>query len=208
MIDLFFWISYATLWIVVIVLFTAVFLLYRYHGQLLLNSLEGRTSQGPQVGKRLLTARLRGLNGMTFQLEYPLVRPLLILFASTTCEPCRQARHAFSAFAEQHKAILDTLLVCRGNDQGVAEFAQDLPKSIWIVPDRHWSLGTRLRVSTTPFALIVDEGGIVRGKGMPATLEAFEWFIKQLEDMPEIDSANMEYPIAAATATASVPDSA
>lgn len=189
MINSFFWITYAALWVLVIVLFAAVFFLYRYHGQMLLNSREGRKAQGPELNVAFPSIRIQDLAEEVTHVGPPSGFQFFF-FASTKCQPCRQARVALGLFAEQYKAVVETYLICRGSHQEVASFAKELPASIKIVPDRQGKLSTELRISSTPFALITDSEGIVRAKGMPDRIEAFEWFIKQLSTMPKDAQSN------------------
>ncbi len=182
MTNIFFWASYCALWVLTVALFAAIFFLYRYLGGKLLNGAEGRAKQGPEFGARLPSARLRDLTGASIDLGEPRTQPLFIFFASTTCEPCRKVLGVFGRFAEQYAMLLEVAFVCRGGTaKEVAEFAADLPANVRVVPDTRWDLGSQLRISSTPFALIVDEETIVRGKGMPGEQEDFEWFVEQLE---------------------------
>jgi hypothetical protein len=182
MATLLFWTTYAALWTIVVVLFAAVFFLYRHIGQGLLESREGRASQGPKVGARLPSVRLQTLDRTPIHLGESRSRPRLLFFASSTCEPCRRALEPLASFAQQHRATLDTVFVCGGRtEQEVTQLAASLPTSVCVVADTRWILGSRLRISSTPFALVTDTESIVRGKGMPTTPEEFEWFIEQLE---------------------------
>lgn len=185
MVDVFFWVTYIALWVLVIVLSLAVFLLYRYHGRMLLNSREGRATQGPDLYKPLPNIRMRTFNETVIQLGQLQARPLFIFFAQTTCNPCQEARAVLSQFAERYQETVETVLVCAGSKQEVMMFAANLPHIIQVVPDPHGKLFAQFRVSSTPFALITDQEGIVRGRGMPVQLAAFEWFIEQLTNVSE-----------------------
>lgn len=179
--SVFFWLTYILLWGLVVILFAALFFLYRHLGQGLLNSTEGRMRQGPEPGTRLPSIQLQALDGRVVRLGARLAQPVFVFFASPTCEPCRRALDALSAFARQYQTTLETVLVCGGTTkEEVTIFATALPDHVRVVPDTSWSLGTRLRVSSTPFAIIADRESMVRAKGMPDTLEAFEWFAEQL----------------------------
>src|SRR6266496_2254641 len=123
---MFFWISYISLWTIVLTLFGAVFFLYRYHGEMMLNSRQGRDQQGPEVGKAIPAARLSSLKGEYHELGRSNGNPQLVFFAATECKPCHRLRPGFASFADKYKSI-DSILVCRGTEGGVERFAGELP---------------------------------------------------------------------------------
>ncbi|HEV8366917.1 MAG TPA: redoxin family protein [Pyrinomonadaceae bacterium] len=180
-----FWVTYLALWLIVTVLFAAVFFLYRFNGQMMLNSRDGRDQQGPEVGKPLPAARLTTVEGKHFDLGSSDLRPQLVFLAATNCKPCLRLKVGFAAFAEKYNSVVDTILVCRGSQEGVAKFASDLPASVIVVADLRWDLGTRLRVHSTPFVFIADSKGIVRGKGNPKDGLALDLFMEQLTEQPK-----------------------
>ena len=84
-----------------------------------------------------------------------------------------------------------------GNQEANAAFAMehkltDIPYVI--SPD----LALKYNISITPYAIFVDKGGIVRGKGMVNHLEHLESFLNanELGD-PKIDNLPNERPIPA-----------
>jgi len=176
-----FWGTYVVLWLLVVMLFAAVFFLYHHHGRMLLNSREGRANQGPAVNQPLPVAQLRDIAGEAVALGQPQTRSRLIFLASTTCQPCQAARAALSAFAEKYRETIETVMVCAGSEQEVREFAADLAGSVRVIVDSPKKFAAQLRVTSTPFALIIDPDGIVRGRGMPVTMEAFETMSEQTE---------------------------
>jgi hypothetical protein len=184
------WATYIALWVLVLVLFAAVFLLYRYHGQALLDNRESRVNQGPKINSRMEDLQLRDLTGAVWQLGTSISRPQFVFFSSTQCRPCGQMLQTLAAFAEHHKADLDTFMLCRGDNESITAFAQDLPESVTVLPDPKWDTGVRLRVSSTPFALIIDHKGVVRAKGVPDnSSRAFEWFLAQTTQGSEKDDS-------------------
>jgi len=175
-----FWGTYVVLWLLVVMLFAAVFFLYHHHGRMLLNSREGRANQGPAVNQLLPVAHLHDIDGEAVALGQPQSRSRLIFLASTTCQPCQAARTALSAFTEKYRETIETVLVCAGSEQEVREFAANLPSSVRVVVDSPKKFAAQLRVTSTPFALITDPDGIVRGRGVPVTMEAFEMMSEQI----------------------------
>lgn len=187
MTDALFWVSYFGLWVLTLTLLAAVFFLYRYHGQLFLNSAEGRSNQGPGLQHSITPHNVKDLKGEELVLGGITNAKQFVFFASVKCGPCSEALPALDAFAKAHQAQMQTTIVCRGSNREVANFAKVLTSQIRVVADPKWSIGTNLRVSTTPFAFILDEQKIVRAKGMPADREGFEWFLDQVHRYEERD---------------------
>jgi thiol-disulfide isomerase/thioredoxin len=177
--DLFL-LTYLALWFVVLVLLASQFAVYRYLGQQLRNIPERKQSQGPELGTPLPAALLRTVDGTAVRVGGTRSAPLLLFFASTTCEPCRKALPYLGRFAERHPQI-DSVLICRGRtDADVVEFSASL-SAVRVVADRGWDFASKLRVSHTPFCMVADASSIVRGKGQPDNDLAFEWFTQQLD---------------------------
>ncbi len=195
MIDLLFWASYLAIWALVLLLFAAVFLLYRHQGRMLLNSRDGRATQGPKVGERTRAMRVRDLRGQTTNIAAPNPHPLFIFFAQTVCKPCTEALPTLAQFAQQHSPSVDFLVVCAGTHDEVAQFTATLPDFIRIVPDARREIFAKFDVSSTPFALILDRARTVRGKGMPVKPEAFQWFLDQLREPHPARQAAVFAPI-------------
>lgn len=186
--DALFAVSYGALWVLVATLLAAVFFLYRHHGRMLLESREGRAHQGPAIDQPLPSVQLRDLRDTPIQLARRDGLPRLIFFASATCQPCHEARAGLSSFTNKYRGEIETVLVCAGTPEEAAAFAVPLPSGVRVVPDERRTATTHLRIANTPFAIIVDGEGIVRGKGMPMTAEAFEWYVERLEAAAEMEA--------------------
>jgi hypothetical protein len=118
--------------------------------------------------------------GTILLLGGPKARPMLVLFTAPTCEPCRKLLAPLAEFAVGRSDVIDIVVLCRGNEADIRAFLGPLPSSVRVVPDRQWKLGQALHIDATPFAFIVDEEGIVRGRGIPGRRENLEWFLEQL----------------------------
>jgi hypothetical protein len=174
-------ISYVCLWLLVAALYLAVLLLYRQYGHILMNSRDGRQRQGPEVDTAIEPLRGRDLTGTLCDVAAPQYGVQLIYFASTLCDSCKEARQSLSLFADEYRSIIKTWLVCGGRSDDILNFVAPLSSAVTVVSDPKWKLGTKLRISSTPFALLIDEKGIVRAKGMPDNKpEAFQWFAEQV----------------------------
>jgi hypothetical protein len=174
-------VSSIALWLVVLALVASQFAVLRHLGQQLLNAPERKQAQGPDLGMALPHAQLTTLDNRIARIGGQRERAAFLYVASTTCEPCRNGRDALARFSQRYASELDTILVCRGRtDEDVRAFAATLPPTVHVVADRSSAFATRLRISHTPYAFIVDRDSIVRGKGSPDGDLAFDWFHQQL----------------------------
>lgn len=180
MASLFLIFSNVALWTLVLLLFGAVFVLYRHVGQQLTDSPEGRLAQGPEPGTRLPDVRLMDVRGKHVELANGTL-PTFLLFVSTSCEPCLEILPYFRAFADDHRGSLQHVIMTRGNtDSEVDEFARQFGRNVRVVADNGWKLGSRLRITATPFAVLADANAVVRAKGLPGAYERLQWFVEQL----------------------------
>jgi|SRR5215471_17079367 len=144
----------------------------------LLNSRDGREQQGPTMDEPLPAARLRSVEGKHYELGRSPRHSQLVFFAATDCKPCQRLKPGFASLAGKYGSRVQPILVCRGTEGGVVKFATDLPSNVVVVADPRWDLGTRLRVYSTPFVIIADREGVVRGKGNPRDGAALESLIE------------------------------
>lgn len=175
-----FLVSYLAVWVLLVTMLFSIFLLYRYLGQGLLNSRQGRARQGPRRGDLIPPLTAHDLRGEAKALGGPSALPRLLFFVSASCGPCRSARRALREFALEHRANLHITVICGGLEGEVRQFAAPLPHVISVIADQNWSIGHRLRIDATPFAVLLNEAGVTLAKGMPTKIEQFRWFSDQL----------------------------
>lgn len=177
-----FLLTYAILWVLVLMQFAALLLLYRQQGRALLNSREGRANQGPELDTPLPTVQMRDLAGNPIHFGQLSTLPRLLSFAQTTCPSCAKALPELAASATARAELLETVLICAGTAQDVTAFAAGLPATVRVVADTRGVGQMRWRISTIPFSIVVDREGIVRSKGMPHDADGFDQLIDQLGD--------------------------
>lgn len=163
-------VSYAVLWILVLVLGAAVFALYHHFAELYLASREGRASQGPEVGSSINRLRLAG--GRDYELQ--LGQPTLLLFTSTTCKICEKLRVDIGQFAARRPDIAIDVL-CAGSGREVSDWARALPSRVRVFGDRGYKVAATLGIGMTPFVVGVDAAGQVRVKGLVNEEFGLQW---------------------------------
>lgn len=156
--------SYIALWAIVVVQFIGLFALYRHFGAMYLGTRQGRASLGPAIGERLVMQSATTIDGS-------LVRTVLsgqesvIVFVSTKCEPCEKLILALPEFALANPEIR-IAVISKGSLAETRAWTEVLTNVIAIVPDPGGRLGAGLNIGVTPYAVGLDETGLVRAKGV------------------------------------------
>jgi methylamine dehydrogenase accessory protein MauD len=172
-------ISLTLLWIVVIVLSLTVLALARQIGVLhervapagaLLNA------AGPGVGERSPRIELRALAGnpITIGGTLPRGKALLMLFVSATCPICKKLIPVAQDFAKTER--LEVLFV---GDSDLAE-QRKLIEHFGIDAERFVNgpqVGLAYRVDKLPYAVLLDDEGVISAKGLVNSREHFESLI-------------------------------
>jgi hypothetical protein len=163
--------SYVILWALVGILSVAVFALYQHFGQMYLN--QERHQQGPAVDAPFPQTSFQAVNGEYVAVEHGM--STIVVFLSTDCRLCDEIRPALASPAETMRVIA----VVSGPRREAQRFVGKLPAGVDAVPDPRGRLVKRFHVGAFPFAVVVDELGVVRAKGIvnnAAGLEALQAF--------------------------------
>ena len=171
-------ISVVVLWIVVLALIAVVFALTRQLGvlherispvgALMLN-------RGLIVGERAPAMDVADLNGATMQLGVPRAdgKSTLLLFVSPTCPVCKSLLPIVKASGRQERDWLDIILASDGNlDEHRAYVRNNGLENVPYVVSA--PLGMTYQVSRLPFAALLDEGGVLRARGLVNSREHLE----------------------------------
>ena len=156
------------LWIVVVVLYIAVFMLYRYLGE----QVNARQSEEKNFGPKLdeaASATLVAVDSTEHSLDDGRAR--VILFAAPRCSHCARIQPIVKEAAAKSKAV-ETIVAYMGESSPAAKYAEAV--SGIAVSDPKNEFGKIWNVAVTPFFVAVDSEGVVRKKGVGATLEAVE----------------------------------
>lgn len=154
-------ISNLLLWLVAIGLAVALYGLYAHFGQIYLSSRENRSHQGPAIGTRIQERSVRDYLGAELTVP-PVGRRTLMVFASTTCEPCLQLKPHLEEF---NQVDTELVVVCAGSSGAVREWARDLP-SVRVVADVDKSLSEHYQIDFTPVGIGLTRGGVTVGGGI------------------------------------------
>jgi methylamine dehydrogenase accessory protein MauD len=174
-----FMVTQGLLWIVVIVLCITVLALARQVGILhervapagaLING------AGPGVGEKSPRLEVHSLGGNAITLGAPLAagKALLLLFVSDTCPICKKLIPIAVDFGKSER--LDVLFVgdadVHQQDALIARFGLD-PHCFINGPE----IGMTYRVDKLPYAVLLDDQGVIAAKGLVNSREHFESLI-------------------------------
>lgn len=175
--TVFFWVSYATMWVAVLVLVLAVLGLYRVNGKLLLGN---RIGSEPAVGARIPALTAQSTQGERLAIGRPKTGRELVCMVSFGCGTCKTALEGLGGWSEGNATAITrlTVLLIGGTAEAVSDFeAQFIPQGAVVVWDPRWELALQWGCRRVPWALLVGTGGVVLASGQPATWEQFSEFV-------------------------------
>ena len=163
------WIAVLALLVVVIALSRQIGILYERvapMGALMLDA-------GPKVGEAAPAFELESLAGGTVAIGGTRARSTLVFFLSPTCPVCKKLLPILRSVRTAESRWLDIVLASDGERPAHDAFRQragiaDFPYVLSA------ELGLRYHVSKLPYALLVDEAGRVRAKGLVNSREQLD----------------------------------
>jgi methylamine dehydrogenase accessory protein MauD len=174
-------VSYIILWVLVLGLGLLVLLLYRQLGIMYLGSAEGVSRDGLAKGTTAPDFSLTDQYGNVQRLSSYRGRPVLLVFGSPGCTPCRTLLPQLEEWAEDHRDMGIIWLNAAPRDETL-KYASDMGATVPVVahvPDD--KVADRYKVRVTPFSFMIDENGIVRTKGLVNTRGGLDLYYKELK---------------------------
>jgi methylamine dehydrogenase accessory protein MauD len=131
------------------------------------------TDAGPKLGEAAPTFDLPALNGARIQIGGERDKSQLVFFLSPTCPVCKKLLPVLKSSATAERDWLDVVLASDGEATQHLGFYRDakLNEFPYVLSA---DLGMTYRVSRLPYAVLTDERGIIRAKGMINTREHLE----------------------------------
>jgi len=169
-------VSNALLWILMLAVIVALWALARQIGVLYeriapMGALI--TDSGPKLGEAAPRFELPALNGTTVAVGGERPKSQLLFFLSPTCPVCKKLLPVLKSASHAERAWLDVVLASDGEATQHLAFYGDakLSEFPYVLSA---DLGMTYRVSRLPYAVLMDEKGIIRAKGMINTREHLE----------------------------------
>ncbi len=173
-------ISYIVLWALVVALAVLVLLLYRQLGIMYLGSAEGVSRDGLERGKPAPDFALTDQHGNTHRLSAYRGRPVVLLFGSPHCSPCRILLPQLQDWARKHPEVT-VLWLNAASPEESARFVAETGATIPILPfSPDDNLMDRYRVRVTPFTFFLDAQGVIRAKGLVNTKSGLDLYYREL----------------------------
>lgn len=142
------------------------------------------TTAGPQLGEKISNMSLPDIHGTLVDIgasgqRATLSKPQLLLFISPTCPICKDLVPTAKSVARSEKVSL-----VFGSDGGQADKhlqyiekmgLQDYPYIVSL------ELGMRFEVAKLPYAVLIDENGVLRSKGLVNSREHLESLVLSMQ---------------------------
>jgi methylamine dehydrogenase accessory protein MauD len=169
-------VSVVVLWVVVLALVVAVFALARQvgilhervapMGALMMDS-------GPKVGAPSPVFTLTDLAGRAVNIGAPALTSTLLFFLSPSCPVCKKLLPIVKSTAASERRWLSVVLASDGDEPEQRRFVRRarLEAFPYVLST---DLGVTYHVSKLPYAVLLDERGIVRAKGLVNSREQLE----------------------------------
>jgi len=189
--------SVIALWVLVIVLYISVFALYRHLGTVALTTRDKRNQQGPGRIEESHRFRLYDVDGVARQVGRGEKLFQFIFFGSVTCQPCKQALPFLFDFAKAQQDCVETLLVCRGDEEAVRAFIGNMAnREVKVIADNSGEVTGGLAIHSTPFAMLISSEGEVLAKGSASTGKSFERFAERvhISNRPGEEVESLSHP--------------
>ena len=169
-------ISNAVLWVVVLCLVLLVLALSRQIGILheRIAPMGALTmDKGPGVGEAAPQFELADMLGRMQQVGHPSDRSQLLFFLSPTCPVCKKLLPILKSIASTEKKWLDVILASDGEmPEHLAFYRQaGLEAFPYLLSTQ---LGMSFQISKLPYAVLLDERGVIRAKGLINSREQLE----------------------------------
>jgi methylamine dehydrogenase accessory protein MauD len=169
-------VSNLVLWVVVLALLVAVFALARQVG-----ILHERVApmgalmmdNGPKVGAASPVFTLTDLAGRPVNIGAPSLSSTLLFFLSPTCPVCKKLLPIVKSTAASERRWLSIVLASDGDEAEQRKFIRRAGLEVFPYV-LSTNLGVTYHVSKLPYAVLLDERGIVRAKGLVNSREQLE----------------------------------
>ncbi|MEI7968812.1 MAG: methylamine dehydrogenase accessory protein MauD [Betaproteobacteria bacterium] len=131
------------------------------------------TDAGPRLGEASPTFDLPLLGGGSIAIAGERPRSQLIFFLSPTCPVCKKLLPILRSASQAEKGWLEVVLASDGDSTQHLAFYRDQKLDVFpyvLSAD----LGMTYRVSRLPYAVLLDEHGVIRAKGLVNNREQLE----------------------------------
>ena len=129
--------------------------------------------QGPKVNELAPAFELEALRGGTVRIGGRSTRSQLVFWLSPTCPVCKKLLPVLKSIKEAESRWLQVVLASDGEHPQHTDFSKRFALDDFEYVLSH-GLGMTYRISKLPYAVLIDEGGKVRAKGLVNSREQLE----------------------------------
>jgi len=171
-------------WAVILVLAVALLALARQIGILHTRIAPAgalTTGSGPKIGELAPVLVLEDLRGEPFTVGGPRESAQLLLFVSPSCPICRTLVPAAKSLARSERR---SLRVAFASDGGEREQHENYVKDLGLEQFPYvlsTELGLRFEVGKLPYAVLIDQTGVLRAKGLVNSREHLESLVESMQ---------------------------
>ncbi|GAJ28536.1 methylamine dehydrogenase accessory protein MauD [Acidomonas methanolica] len=135
---------------------------------------------GPEVGQSTPEFNLPSLTGGRAVIGPKSIRSTLVFFLSPTCPICKKLLPILDSVRKAEGGWLDVILASDGEDAQHERFIENarLSSYPYVVSAE---LGLAYRVARLPYAVLFDEHGVIRAKGLINTREQLDSLFNAFE---------------------------
>lgn len=170
--------SYVALWAVVLLQGFVIFVLLRQLGVIYLGTAQGVARDGLPVGQRAPDFTATDLEGQAVSLADFRGLPLLLIFGSPNCAPCRQLIPDLNLLARERREEMRALFLSRGEVEQSRRFASELDVQVPVATHPDDDLPDKYKARVTPFAFLIDGEGVIQAKGLANNREHLEMLLR------------------------------
>jgi methylamine dehydrogenase accessory protein MauD len=137
------------------------------------------TNAGPKVGQKAPELALVDIKGMPLTIGGPTKKSKLIMFVSPTCPICKELVPMAVSMARSEK-----LELVFGSDGGQSAKHEDYIKRMKIEDYPYvvsMDLGMKFEVGKLPYAVLLDDKGVLRSKGLVNSREHLESLVNAMQ---------------------------
>jgi hypothetical protein len=163
-------VSYAVLWIVVLIQGFALILVFRSMGTVFLASRDGISRDGLKVGTKA-PMFVGSSNGQPRSLAEFIGKWLVLVFAAPTCQICLQVLPDLGRLRDDLGDEVDILLLLRADADVAVDYQRSTGTTLPVLAIGQHGVAERYLVRVSPFVHVLDPDGMIRAKGLVNTVE-------------------------------------
>lgn len=174
-----FYVSYAAMWILLLILSILVLLIYRHFGLLQLGTVEGVQRDGLDVGESAPSVRGVTAQGNSIEWVPQPAHTYLLTFVSATCEPCAKILPSILQFAALTNEA-EVILIVDGSRERTVQLIEKFhpPSSVLCIAEKGSITSLAYKVRVAPFAFLIGKDGRIYGKSLCDTVVRLQYLLE------------------------------